>query len=216
MNADKYSSLAALKEHVGERGYHIRAVNRFAPITIIAPHGGFIEPGTSVIAQRIAGKNWNLFDFQGLQRDNGLDLHVTATNFRDPALSKLLRASAAAVSIHGMFAQGTKDVWLGGLNSTLKALVQRELEGAGFSVNADPPRYRGENPRNVVNMPPLQGVQLELSDELMNDLFSTQNRFLASGRAPRTTPRFAAFVSALRRAISEYVRDLRTRPDHAA
>jgi phage replication-related protein YjqB (UPF0714/DUF867 family) len=216
MNADKYSSLAALKEHVGEDGYRIRAVNRFAPITIIAPHGGFIEPGTSAIAHRVAGKNWNLFDFQGLQRENGLDLHVTATNFRDPALSKMLRASAAAVSIHGMFEQGTKDVWLGGLNKDLKSLLQRELVRAGFSVNADAPRYRGESPRNVVNIPPLKGAQLELSNELLADLFGTPNRFLATGRAPRVTPRFTAFVSAIRRAIAEYVRGVRARPDRAA
>jgi phage replication-related protein YjqB (UPF0714/DUF867 family) len=216
MNADKYSSLAALKEHVGESGYRIRAVNRFAPITIIAPHGGFIEPGTSAIARRVAGKNWNLFDFQGLQRQNGLDLHVTATNFRDPALSKLLRASAAAVSIHGMFAQGTKDIWLGGLNVELKALVERELVDAGFTVNANSPKYRGENPRNVVNTPPLHGVQLELSDELMAELFGSASRFLLSGRAPRSTSKFAAFVAALRRAIAEYVRDLRNSPEQVA
>ena len=216
MNADKYSSLAALKEHVGEDGYRIRAVNRFAPVTVIAPHGGYIEPGTSLIAHRVAGQNWNLFDFQGLQRENGLDLHITATNFRDPTLSKMLRASAAAVSIHGMFAQGTKDVWLGGLNTELKAHLERELVRAGFSVNANSPRYRGESPRNVVNMPPLHGAQLELSDELLADLFGTANRFLSSGRAPRTTSRLTAFIAAIRRAISKYVRGLRDRSEDVA
>jgi phage replication-related protein YjqB (UPF0714/DUF867 family) len=210
MNADKYSSLAALKEHLGEDVFRARVLNRAAQITIIAPHGGFIEPGTSAIARAIAGKQWNYFDFQGLQRENGLDLHITATNFRHPLLTPMLKRSIAAVSMHCMFEQGTKDIWLGGLNLALKACIEARLAARSFTVNPNPPHYRGESTRNVVNLPPEHGTQLELSSELMAELFVKQP-FLVSGRKPRTTKRFDQLVLAVREGINDYDAQVRRR-----
>jgi phage replication-related protein YjqB (UPF0714/DUF867 family) len=203
MPADKYSSLAALKEQLGTDVFRKRVCDRRSDITIIAPHGGFIEAGTSAIAKAIAGRRYNLFDFQGLQRENPLDLHVTATNFRDRQLSALLDKSTAAVSIHGMGAQRHKDIWLGGLNRELKGMVLEQLRKRGFDVNPDSPMYRGESPRNVVNLARNQGVQLELSDELLAELF-VETRFTTGGRCPKTTTRFADLVAAVRDAIGIY------------
>jgi phage replication-related protein YjqB (UPF0714/DUF867 family) len=208
MIADKYSSLAALKEHLGKNAYRIRMIDRrAATVTIIAPHGGFIEAGSSALAYKIAGREHNLFDFQGLRRENPSELHVTATNFRDPQLTRLLHRSVTAVSIHGMGNQGTKDIWLGGLNAQLKAIVRDRLLAAGFTVNADAPRYRGESPRNVVNLAQNKGVQLEISNELWAELF-VKSRFTPSGRCPKTTPRFDALASAVRESIRLYQQGL--------
>lgn len=206
MSADRFSSLAALKEHLGKHGYRIRCLNRRSQLTVISPHGGFIEAGTSAIARAVAARNHNLFDFQGLRETDVHEMHVTATHFRDPQLSRMLKTSIAAVAIHGMLVQGHKTIYLGGLNKPLKALVQDQLTKAGFDVNADPPRWRGEHPKNVVNMACHMGVQLELSDEFLTDLFVSK-RFLRNGRSPRRTARFRALVKALRTAISIYMQD---------
>ncbi len=203
MPADRYTSLAALKEHLGPHAWRSRIADRHSDITIISPHGGYIEAGTSALAHKIAGRSYNLFDFQGLRRENPLELHVTATNFRDKQLTALLDKSVAAVSIHGMGIQHKAEIWLGGLNKQLKGQILEALRKHNFAVNPDSPLYRGENPRNVVNLASNLGVQLEISDELMIELFANR-RFTKNGRCPKTTARFDALVAAVRETIVPY------------
>ena len=55
MANDTYSCFAELKNHEEQnKDYKISISNVGSRITIIAPHGGKIEPGTSDIAKRIA------------------------------------------------------------------------------------------------------------------------------------------------------------------
>src|SRR5262245_58074670 len=120
MSFDLYASLAALKEHVQEDSYRVRCLDRHSLVTIIAPHGGYIDAGTSAVARAVAGKRYNLFDFQGLQHERPWELHVTATRFRDPQLTALLDKSRFAMSIHCMGSTGEETIYLGGLNRQLK------------------------------------------------------------------------------------------------
>lgn len=211
MSNDKYSSLAALKTaEVRHRTYRIFTRNRRAPLTLISPHGGFIEPGTSHIMHALASDAYNLFDFQGLQRDNPQDLHVTSTRFRDPDLDNLLRHSTTALSIHGMHDQGMRAIWLGGLNQRFKHLMLHSLRTHDFPVDADSPRYRGTSPANIVNQVRYQGVQLEISNELFADLFIGE-RFAENASGIKTTGRFAELTRALRQAIRSYLQETETR-----
>ncbi len=204
MSSDKYPSLAALKDHLRKDDYRIRCLDRRSPVTIIAPHGGYIEPGTSTIARAVAGRQYNLFDFQGLREDLAKDMHVTATRFRDPLLTQLLKSSTLAVSIHGMGNQGHTAIWLGGRNKTLKELALLSMRARSFEVNPDSPLYRGESPRNVVNLSAGQGVQLELSIELMGELFNGTSFFYPRGPKPETTDRFNALIGSIREALKLY------------
>lgn len=211
MSQDKYSSLAALKKAEGRhRAYRIEIRNRHSPVTLISPHGGFIEPGTSALAHAVAGSMHNLFDFQGLQQDNPQDLHVTATKFRDPILDNLLRRSRAAVAIHGMHDQGLKAIWLGGLNQGFKLLVLKSLQSCAFPVDANSPRYRGTSAHNVVNQPRFHGVQLEISNELFADLFVGERFQHRQAQSIRTTSRFADLTAALQLAIRRYLHETNT------
>jgi phage replication-related protein YjqB (UPF0714/DUF867 family) len=220
--ADKFPSVAALMERLGSQAYRIVYLDRrgrktggrsmripAAQITIIAPHGGFIEAGTSAIAAAVAGKGFNLFDFQGLQKERPEELHVTSTRFRHPVLSELLENSATAISIHGMGDQGHKTIWLGGLNRQLKEFALQNLRLAGFSVNPNSPRYRGVNPLNVVNTARGLGIQLELPNELLGDFF-VGARFHPA-RPVRTTDRFTALVRSLQTSIGGWCN--KKRPD---
>src|SRR5262245_11150501 len=78
--ADKYRNFAALEKH--ERAgsdYDVlvrRAQDRFA---IVAPHGGGIEPGTSELADGVAGLEHSFYTFEGLKTSGNGDLHITAT-----------------------------------------------------------------------------------------------------------------------------------------
>lgn len=204
MQKDKYPSLVSLRKHLrNNEDYRVRTCDRQSVVTIFSPHGGHIEPGTSAIAAAVAGVDFNLYDFQGLRLKDAMDLHVTATRFRDRPLNAMLKVSRLAVSIHGMGYQGHSDIWLGGLNLRLKQLVLDKLEEHGFTVNPDSPLYRGESPLNAVNLTAEHGVQLELPYELLEALF-VHSRFLKYRRV-RTNTRFDSLVTAVRSAIEQYL-----------
>jgi phage replication-related protein YjqB (UPF0714/DUF867 family) len=206
---DVYPDLDTLKgEMLKGRDYRVRILDRASTVTIIAPHGGFVDEGTSALARAVAGKNYNLFDFQGLLSVEAFRLHVTSTNFRDPSLTRFLNTSAFAVSVHGMDDEqpGHREIWLGGLNPELKRRMQIALEAADFAVNVSPPKFRGEHPKNVVNLALQKGVQLELPLTLRKQMYVGGKTFYAHGRCPKTTPLFDSFVFAVRVAISEHAR----------
>ncbi len=200
---DYYSDLDSLKkELVRNRDYRIRWCNRRSKITVIAPHGGYIESGTSAIAKAVAGRQYNFFDFQGLRRERVMELHVTATRFRDPVLTELLEASVTAVSIHSMGEEGDLTIWLGGLNRELKERIRLSLVAHGFLVNPDSPKYRGEHPNNVVNLPACKGVQIELPGKLIASMFKGNRLYSTKGRCSKTTEVFDRFVKAIREPLA--------------
>ena len=200
---DFYPNLTALKRDlVKHRHYRIKVVDTGSDITVIAPHGGFIEPGSSYIARAVADKQLNLYDFQGLRRRKAIELHVTSTRFRDRRLNDLLVHTRIAVSIHSMGAVGPGEIWIGGLNLELKQRVCDQLTAAGFVVNGDSPRYRGVHPANIVNLPSERGVQIELSSDVISTMFAMEGTpFGRRVRQLPTTARFDAFVGAVRSAL---------------
>src|SRR5689334_12554971 len=79
---DVFPDVPALKSRLKEkRDFRIRSRDRGAFATIVSPHGGYIEEGTSALARACAGPDFNFFDFQGLRTENPSDLHVTSTHF---------------------------------------------------------------------------------------------------------------------------------------
>jgi len=53
---DRYESFDELCKHAIEgRDFRIRTASRPGQVAVIAPHGGGIEPGTSELAEAIAG-----------------------------------------------------------------------------------------------------------------------------------------------------------------
>jgi phage replication-related protein YjqB (UPF0714/DUF867 family) len=201
---DKYPNLEALKSELRQgTDYRIRVLDRNHPITIMSPHGGFIDLGTSAIAAAIAGRNMNLYDFQGLQALNGIDLHVTSTRFRDDKLTTMLERSMLGVGVHCMGRMETDAIWLGGLNQNLKALASKHLIARGFVVETSMPRYRGEHPKNICNLPKRHGIQLELPTTLVEKMFATPVLFRTGSRHPKTTSVLKLLASAIRLALSE-------------
>jgi phage replication-related protein YjqB (UPF0714/DUF867 family) len=199
---DVFPDVPALKSQLKDkRDYRIRARDRGAFATIVSPHGGYIEEGTSALARACAGPDFNFFDFQGLRTKEPQELHVTSTRFREPALMTMLAASEVAVSIHGMGEEDDMTIWLGGLNKELKESMLKALREQGFLVNPDSPRHRGESKLNFVNMAKQKGVQLELPNNLLKTMFVGPRKFAANGRCIKTTPVFDKFVKAVRQVV---------------
>ncbi|EHS52160.1 protein of unknown function DUF867, partial [Rhizobium sp. PDO1-076] len=71
--------------------YQISVVNRDSMVAVIAPHGGHIEPGTSELAQAIAGEDLSMYIFSGLRPGrHHRELHITSTNFDEKRCLDLL------------------------------------------------------------------------------------------------------------------------------
>jgi phage replication-related protein YjqB (UPF0714/DUF867 family) len=164
---DVYASYGELAAHEQEGlDYRIHCIWRDAHLTVVAPHGGGIEPGTLPITRALAGDQYNLYAFEGLKTGAGNRcLHLTSHRFDEPRCLQLLARSRRVLVIHG---RATPDptACLGGLDAALKAHLAAALESAGIPVV--PVRgLAGNHPSNLCNRG-LQGagVQLELGSPL--------------------------------------------------
>lgn len=155
-----------------QEGIDFRIVerNQGHKVTIIAPHGGRIEPGTSLIAREVAGSIFNLYLFESLLRAGNSKLHITSHNFDEERAVKLLRSSVHGFSIHGFHDDRHASILIGGGDKVLAQRMALALGEAGFNIEFPSLRFPGERPENIVNLARNQGVQLELSSRLRMQL----------------------------------------------
>jgi phage replication-related protein YjqB (UPF0714/DUF867 family) len=153
--------------------------------TIIAPHGGGIEFGTSELCLAIAGYHpatlavipgtgitYDYWMFEGLRADNNGVLHVTSSNCDDGVALSLCAEALNALALHGFKASqaGLPDdaqvVLVGGRNATLKQHLLGEFAAAGLNAvdAAGHPNLDGNDAKNIVNRTLLgMGGHLELT-----------------------------------------------------
>lgn len=196
---DKYKNFEELKKNESPEDYFICCEQRSLELTVIAPHGGGIEPGTSEIARGIAGNEYSLYTFDGLKNNNNKNLHITSTNFDEPLGLGIVRRSDTVIAIHGCEGN-TEFLELGGLDQDLQNKIQLQLVNAGFWI-AEPPIYRkAKDPSNICNRSKNnRGVQIEISKRLRDSMFESNTK---KGRL-HVTQLYENFVSAIRLAISE-------------
>ena len=175
MANDTYSCFAELKKHEEQnKDYKISISNVGSRITIIAPHGGRIEPGTSDIAKKIATESFNYYCFEGIKEENNECLHITSHNFDEPMAVKIISRAPKVVAIHA-WTGNEKFVFLGGLDKVLKEIIANELESRGIIVSKKHGRFKGLNPGNICNRGATKkGVQLEITRGLRDNLTKRQ------------------------------------------
>lgn len=168
---DRYSSFKQLAAN--ERlniDYRIRVTDRLSETVIIAPHGGWIEPGTSEIAEAISGSDLSFYAFEALRNAPHGDYHITSHRFDEPKTIKLLGRSRTVLAIHGRRNEGPDSVWLGGLAVGLRDAIGKALQDAGFNAELNH-RLPGQNESNICNRGNSgKGVQLELPRRLRDQL----------------------------------------------
>ena len=165
--------------------YRIQAVNRGSAVVILAPHGGKIEPGTSKIAEAIAGTDLSFYAFEGLRKRPHSDLHITSHRFDEPKAIELVGNSWAAVAIHGRRSDGSEAVWLGGRATDLRDAVGASLLDAGFEAELNK-RFPCLRRANICNRARSgKGVQLELPRSLRELLATDANDRQSFGKAVR-------------------------------
>jgi phage replication-related protein YjqB (UPF0714/DUF867 family) len=207
--------------------------------TILAPHGGGIEPGTSELCLAVAGYHpadlsqfppagvtYDYWMFEGLRdRDRGnLELHVTSTGCDDGVAVSLCAGSLNALTLHGFLPQPPMSeddqvVLVGGGHPTLRCYLREGLGAAGFDAQdasqqdvSQRGELDGDAPCNIVNRTLLgMGAQLELSKPLRDAMFTEHTR---PRRKHTTTQLFWTFVAACRDALDRLqAEQIAVRPD---
>lgn len=132
--ADKYKNFNELLQYeVRGRDFDIITASVGAPILMLAPHGGKIEPGTTELARAAAGEKWGFYSFRGLKDSGNRDLHITSTRFDEPVALAMAASSICIITFHGS-GDRCPAVYTGGLEDGLKRRIELALAGAGFCV----------------------------------------------------------------------------------
>lgn len=152
--------------------YRIRLRRGGSGVAILSIHGGDIEPGTTCIADAIAGPDHTFYTFEGVKPAGNFALHITSANFDEPSAMEIICAAETVISIHGS-AGAAPMVTLGGLDVQLRDRILQALRAAGFqAVIATGRRLRGIDRENICNLCGRgMGVQMEINRGLRALMF---------------------------------------------
>jgi phage replication-related protein YjqB (UPF0714/DUF867 family) len=186
---NEFPNFAALKaakiENIDYR-IVVRRGARTGSAIVMAPHGGKIEPRTSLITETIAGGDLDMYCFEGLMPESNRELHITSRNFDEATALELLRTKSTVVTIHGR--QDRDDpstVYLGGKDAALVSEIDWRLRETGFQTKKDDHPFPGIQDSNIVNRGVTgKGAQLEVP-------FSLRRRL---GNEPELLERFCGAV----------------------
>lgn len=173
---DKYNSMQKLETETAENeDWEIVTENRNSEVTVLAIHGGGIEPGTTELANVIANEgHFNYFAFNGLRKKGNNELHVTSIKYDNEIAMNLVNESYRAITVHGC--QGDEAVvYIGGKDIELKSEISKQLNKIGINVQDAPNNMAGAQDNNIVNCTINgAGVQLELTSKLRQSLFKNE------------------------------------------
>lgn len=183
---DKYNSMNNLQYDTTEsEDWEIEINDCESTTSILAIHGGGIEPATTELTKLIASQgNFNYFTFNGLRSKGNNELHVTSIHYDNELALELVGKSQNVITLHGC--QGNDAVvYLGGKDKELIHLLKNELIEAGFNVEKAPKHMSGTQKENITNLSQKKaGVQIELSTEFRKQLFKNK-KFNHSNRINR-------------------------------
>ena len=193
--APAYRNFSELKsQEVEGKDYQISTRLRDERVLVMAPHGGKIEPTTSMIAEAIAGENYSFYSFDGLKPEGNSILHIESHLFDEPRALQAAKKADVVITVHGQLDHEEGFIMVGGLNVDLRSEIRRRLEADGFQTRTPSEGLQGTDPENICNRGRLKGgVQLEVSRK-ERDLLKTDKE------------RLERFVSAVRKAIERFVR----------
>jgi phage replication-related protein YjqB (UPF0714/DUF867 family) len=184
MIKDKYKNFKELELNEN-KNFNINISNKNKDVTVLAIHGGEIEPITSDIAEMIASVDFNYYIFNGNKPGSDEDLHLTSTHFDDSVCLNMVKNSKITVSIHGS-ADKESIIYLGGLDIELRNIIEKLLKIEFLEqhkefcqiINTDKDhKFSGINKHNIVNRNIRNmGVQIELSQGFRKKIVSSLRR----------------------------------------
>ena len=180
---DKYHSMKELQnETIENEDWEIITEDRDSNVTILAIHGGGIEPATTELARVIANDGqFNYFAFNGMRTKGNNELHVTSINYDNDIAMDLVKTSESAITIHGCLGED-EIAYIGGKDNLLKERIVEELSQIGIEGKEAPSHMYGTQDNNIENCKKNGvGVQIELTSSLRKSLFKN-NKFNRKSR----------------------------------
>ncbi|MBT2575220.1 poly-gamma-glutamate hydrolase family protein [Bacillus sp. ISL-51] len=208
--SDTYLDFKSLAEHEDPDDYHI-SYNRQegSQVLIMSPHGGRIEGGVSEIVRSFSD-DFSTYLFEGLKAHDNQTLHITSTNFDEPAALKSIKQHRYVIAVHGYKGDG-KNTLVGGSDRKRAAKLVKALERSGFSAELASSKsgLAGVHAENINN----QGktglsIQLEISREQREAFF---DNFDYREREYTKTDEFYRFVRTIKRVINQGYSEQKTR-----
>jgi len=205
---DHYPNFEKLSHSEAREGYRIRWRLGTSGIAVLSIHGGEIEPGTTRIANAIAGQEHSFYSFEGTLISRNRRLHITSTRLDEPTAMEIVCQSEIIISIHGS-ADLEPIALLGGLDVELTKVIRHELRKAGFEAEDTGQqsdsrwglRFGGTDQKNICNLCGRgMGVQIEISRGLRATMFRDLS---PEGRLYPTTA-FSTFADAVRKALEPF------------
>jgi len=179
------------------------------PIGFMAYHGGHLEWMTDVIARRAADASGA--SLYAVVQPEGMREHFTSTTVDPTAstqLAQFLDHVEIVVTVHGFGRRGMfGSMLLGGQNRDFAehvgAAIRRELPAYDVLTDIEdiPKKLRGLHDRNPVNLPPQQGVQIELPPRVRGS-----SPLWWDWEGPELTPHTESLIAALAEAVRTWTR----------
>lgn len=179
-------------------------------IGVMAYHGGSLEEMTDVVATHVADRaGASLYT---VVQPVGIRRHLTSTKVRpeeSAALTRFLEHVDVVVSVHGFGRMGLfTALLLGGRNREFAEHVGIHLRHSlpAYDIVTDveriPKELRGMHPRNPVNLPRAQGVQIELPPRVRGS-----SPLWWDWEGPELTPHTVSLVDGLVEALASWPLD---------
>ena len=178
-------------------------------VTVVALHGGGIEPLTGELAAAIAGREHSLYTFRGLRETGNDGLRISPLRSNEMRLDNLISRSKTVLSIAGAVDVGMT-VQVGGSNETLRNLLLHTLEEAGLDARFSDTPGTDHSKAYFFNRAEQGGVQLELSAALRASMLDAPLHGFCWQDPSCWNDRFYHFVRIVRRALALYVAADRT------
>jgi phage replication-related protein YjqB (UPF0714/DUF867 family) len=182
-----YKSFEELtQQEVEGKDYQIITRLRDERVLVMAPHGGKIEPTTSLIAEAIAGENYSYYSLDGLKSEGNSALHIESQLFDEPRALQAVKKADVVITVHGQLNHQEGFIMIGGLHVDLRSEIRRLLEAGGFQTRTPPEGLQGIDPENICNRGRLKGgVQLEVSRKERDSLRTDERRLTRFAAAVR-------------------------------
>lgn len=138
---------------------------------IMAPHGGFIECGTSELADSVADTIFWFYAFEGINKKNNFTiLHIPSTAFNESIWHSISSKVNFTLAIHGIKGDIRDPILIGGRDLEGRDEFCRIFSLYGFrAIACSGGPYGGIHPDNVVNRNAKgMGIQIEIPRGLRN------------------------------------------------
>lgn len=163
--------------------YEIKYKERLSKILVSAFHGGFVEPGSTELADEITKDKYDYYTFKALKPGEvhepsltSSTLHITSTRFDEPKMMSMIKDKDFCLSLHG-FGGKEADFCVGGANAEKRKELVAHLAKAFPHLKSCElccPPFNGTSSKNPINKCQNQGVQVEMSPSVRKRILADQ------------------------------------------